>query len=127
MDARVAMNGRRQHPLIDPEADLGEQIDAARQATEDRAFRGEHVTQIGEYLGDEITIAFQPCKGFCGVFIADEVQAGLVRGHVLAEPLDGVAVALVHDLDAHHHDDQHQDGNRDQEIFKHDCSPRLAA
>ena len=49
---------------------LGRQMADAQQAIT-------HVTQIGEYLGDEITIAFQPCKGFCGVFIADVHKPGL--------------------------------------------------
>ena len=49
---------------------LGKQFADAQQAITT-------MTQIGEYLGEEIVIAFQPCKGFCGVFIADVTKPGL--------------------------------------------------
>ena len=49
---------------------LGKQMADAQEAIS-------RITQIGEYLGDEIVIAFQPCKGFCGVFIADVHKPGL--------------------------------------------------
>ena len=35
------------------------------------------VQRFSAYLGDEVTLAFQPCAGFCGVLIADAQRPGL--------------------------------------------------
>lgn len=36
-----------------------------------------HLSQVSEYLGEEVVVAFQPCKGFCGVLIAEVHRPGL--------------------------------------------------
>ncbi|HYO82149.1 MAG TPA: hypothetical protein VES20_12160, partial [Bryobacteraceae bacterium] len=56
-----------------------------------------HVGGIGEYLGEEIVVSFEPrCRGFCGVFIADVNRPGLKE--YLQKEMPAGAPVLVTDL-----------------------------
>jgi len=54
-----------------------------------------------------------------------EVDPGLGNAHEAAEMLKRIAIALVDDLDAHHHEQQHQDREYGHEDGYHVSSPNL--
>lgn len=55
------------------------------------------MTRIGEYLGDEIVLAAQSCKGFCPVLIAESARPGL-REYVNTELAKLTAEGKPHSL-----------------------------
>ena len=54
----------------------------------------------------------------------DEIDPGLGDAHETAEMLEGVAVALVDNLDAHHHEQKRQKGDGSHERRQHVSSPK---